>query len=92
MAVGEKLDVMDYCPSDNAIMVMGWLGALHFAMGHEDIVAAFREDTGNRWTPPKNPLDRLIDDATGAGEAFMRAFLPWFNENVWGEENAEEDL
>jgi hypothetical protein len=86
----EPFDLMSFCPASNAVMAAGWLGALSFALGRPEIVAAFREDTGNRWTPGRTPLDRIIDDAAGAGEGFMRAFLPWFNENVWGDENAEE--
>lgn len=83
-------DVMGYCPAGNVVMAAGWLGALRFALGREDILAAFRADTGNQWQPGQTPIDRMIDEATGAGADFFRAFLPWFNENVWGSEDGGE--
>ena len=62
-----------------------WFGCLHWALGNAEMVAAFREDTGHAWTPGRTPLDRMVDEATGADKAFLEAFAAWMNANVWGE-------
>lgn len=67
------------------LMAPAWYGSLRFALGRDDIMAAFREATGNQWKPARTPLDSMIDDATGASLAFIRAFAKWHNENIWGE-------
>lgn len=71
-------------PDTPEYMRPAWLGALHFALGQEEIVAAFRGDTGNQWRPGTTGIDRLIDKATGVDERFLREFVSWFNANVWG--------
>ena len=69
------------CP----LMGVAWLGAVRWALGEPEIMAAFRRDTGNNWSPGRTGLDRMIDQATGAEKAFFEQFLRWFNENVWGD-------
>lgn len=59
-------------------------GCLEWAIGETQIVAAFRKDTGNNWSPATSPLDKMIDEACGVGEDFLRQFIEWFNVNVWG--------
>jgi hypothetical protein len=48
------------------------------------MVEAFRADTGMQWTPGRTPLERLIDEATGADTAFLEAFAAWMNREIWG--------
>lgn len=84
---------MDLCPADtadNPILIMGWLGALRFALGHKEIMNDFTAETGVRWIRGTTPIDRMIDQSTGA-EGFFRAFVPWFNENVWDDVDAEDE-
>lgn len=45
----------------------------------------FERDTGVKFVPPRNGIERMIDDATGASAGIVEAYLKWFNENVWGE-------
>jgi hypothetical protein len=79
------LNILDLKPADTPdYMIPAWLGCIAWALGDPDIMAAFRAETGNQWTPPGNAIDRMVDDATGAGEAFVRQFVGWVNEKVWG--------
>lgn len=68
-------------------MLGAWLGAIHWGIGDADCVAAFRSDTGLNWVPANSPIERMIDEATGADGQFILAFVRWFNKTVWGEIN-----
>lgn len=61
-----------------------WIGCLHWALGNDEIIAAFRAETGNRWTPGRTGIDRMIDEATGADRKFFEDFVAWFNCSIWG--------
>ena len=61
-----------------------WASALRAAAGQPGPLEAFRKDTGCTYTPPRSGLDKMIDESTGAEEAFLDAFVTWFNEKVWG--------
>jgi hypothetical protein len=78
----------DLMPAD-PIMAGAWVASLSYAFSRDDIMAAFRNDTGNTWTLAKTPIDKMIDEATSADLAFLRAFAKWHNENIWGEENGK---
>lgn len=72
-------------PSDTPeYMLSAWASCMTWALGHEEIMAAFRADTGNQWQPGRSPLDKMIDNATGAKEKFITDFVNWANINVWG--------
>lgn len=73
----------------NPIMAGAWIGSLRYALTREDMMAAFRADTGNTWQPGKTTIDRMIDEATGADFDFLKAFAKWHNANVWGEEDGK---
>ncbi len=32
----------------------------------------------------QSPIEKAIDDATGAAEEFPLKFIQWFNDNIWG--------
>jgi hypothetical protein len=70
---------------DDVLMLQAWTDCLLWAVGNEDILARFRVETGNTWEPGTTPAQIQIDKATGADRAFVTAFVPWFNENVWGD-------
>jgi hypothetical protein len=65
-------------------MVPAWIDCMLWASGEPEIVARFRADTGVNWTPGQSGIERLIDKATGAEESAIKAFVQWFNVNVWG--------
>ena len=69
-----------------------WCSCLAWALSEDDVVAAFRRDSGLNWSPGKTPMDQLIDKATGADERFIRAFVEWFNERVWGDPMSRDDV
>ncbi len=75
----------DLRPNDTpAYMTPAWLGCLQWALSEPEIVAQFREETGNRWSPGRTVLDRMIDDTTGAPHHFIVEFVKWANVNIWG--------
>lgn len=79
------IDIETLRPADTPFyMTPAWLGCVSFALGNSDVVAAFRAETGNAWTPGHSGLERMIDAATGADQAFMEQFIRWVNVNVWG--------
>jgi hypothetical protein len=61
-----------------------WASCLRWALGEESIRKAFEADTGIRYCPARCALDLLIHDATGWREEYVKKFIAWFNENVWG--------
>lgn len=61
-----------------------FLNFVSWAIRNPEVVGAFREATGNRWTPGIRPEERLIDQATGADRAFVEAFMTWIAENMYG--------
>ena len=72
-------------PSDTpAYMNDAWLGCLVWAINQPEIVAQFREETGNRWSPGGTVIERMVDDATGALHQFIVQFVKWANVNIWG--------
>jgi hypothetical protein len=76
---------LDSLPSDTpAYMFPAWFSCLRSSLGIAEIRAAFEAESGLRWLPPTSKLDELIDDATEASRAYLMAFIPWFNTNVWG--------
>jgi hypothetical protein len=67
-------------------MAPAYFGCLRWALGVEGILEEFKKDTGKSFSPARSGLDKLIDDAAGfnPGEDFLRSFVPWFNQWVWG--------
>jgi hypothetical protein len=88
-SAGFGISPLDDLMPHNPIMAAAWAGSVRYALGRDDVMNAFRAETGNQWKPGRPPLDRLIDDATGAGLEFIRAFAKWHNEHIWGEENGK---
>lgn len=73
-----------YVPRD-MLMAGPWFAHLQFCLGREDIMQAFRAETGCQWQPGRTPLERMIDDATGAHREMLVQFAAWVNANLWGE-------
>lgn len=76
----------DLMPTNELIQGM-WVSFLGWALGSEDIVSRFREDTGNRYSPGRTTIERMVDQATGYEAAFLREFAQWLNKTHWGEVN-----
>lgn len=72
-------------------MAPAWAGCLAWAARDPGVIAAFRAETGNAWQPGRTPMERAVDEATGASDAFMQAFVAWFNRAVWGPMEGEGD-
>lgn len=80
-----KLNIETLRPVDTPEYMTGaWLGCIFWGIGDENILAAFRQDTGNQWCPGRNGFERAIDAATGVDRQFVEAFIRWANVNVWG--------
>lgn len=37
-----------------------------------------------RYTPPRNVIEKMIDDSTKYGDDYIEAFIRWVNVNIWG--------
>jgi len=81
----KPFDINKLRPKDTPEYVTpAWLGSIRFALGKPEIMQAFTEDTGVAWVPARSPIDKLIDEATGADVNFLKAFIRWHNKHVWG--------
>jgi hypothetical protein len=69
---------------DDHYMFPAYVGFLSFALGNAEIVAQFRASTGNLWKPGRNPLEHMIDEATGAELMFLQAFSDFCEREHFG--------
>jgi hypothetical protein len=65
-------------------MAPAWISCLHWAAGKQEVVTAYRKETGDNYKPSLVPIEQMIDQATGRQEAFLRSFVGWFNQSIWG--------
>lgn len=85
--------IENLCPygDDNQVMSTMWVGCLGWAIGKPEIRASFEADTKRPpWQTKRGPIERMIDDATGYEDSYVRDFIVWFNVNVWGEDDGSE--
>lgn len=80
---GESNPLDALMPTD-PLLRAPWASCLRVTLAQPDAFAAFRRDTGCTWEPGRTPLERMIDDATGAGNDALVRFVTWFNATVWG--------
>lgn len=66
---------------------IAWVDALRWAIGNYSLIGQFQKDTGLTVVPVSNPLDAMIDAATGLHQNITVQFVKWFNANIWGEVN-----
>jgi len=72
-------------PSDvPEIMWPMYFSCLQWAIAEPEIMARFKVDTGLSYSPPRCGLDAMIDEATDLKGTIIKAFVEWFNLNVWG--------
>lgn len=69
---------------DNPIMYGAFVGCVSWAIGNPEIMAWYREETGDRFQPPKNAIEESIDKATGNDLAFLQRFSDWVEVNLFG--------
>lgn len=80
--------ILDLFPNNTPVyMTDAWLSCMHWAIGNKDILSKFREETGNKWTPASSPIYRAIDSSCGADWDFIKTFILWANDAVWGDPN-----
>ena len=77
---------------NSALNVMAFTGCVSWALGHDDMLAHYRQATGDRYTAPTNGLDAAIDRATGADRAFLVRFAEWVGTELWGEPEDVPDM
>lgn len=67
-------------------MAPAYFGCLRWALQFDPILESFKEVTGKNIPASRSPIEKLVDEACGInhGEEFIKAFVPWFNEQVWG--------
>jgi hypothetical protein len=70
---------------DDPLIAIAWTDCLRWALGDPDTLQTFRADKGNAWKPGVTPIERWIDEASGADREFVREFAAWFNANLWGD-------
>lgn len=71
----------------NIVMEVLWHDFVMFCANDKDMLEFYRQETGVTLFP-QNPLERAIDDATGALDARMFDFTRWVTEREWGMEYA----
>lgn len=65
-------------------MLPAWIGCIRFALLEDNIRADFEKDTGMRYTPPRNVIEKMIDDSTGYNDDYIEEFIRWINVNICG--------
>lgn len=81
----EPFTLEQYMPSgEHEYLRSAWASCLQWAICDEGMLAAFNKESGMQWVPVRHPIDRMIDEATGADKRFVRAFVEWFNKQIWG--------
>jgi hypothetical protein len=65
-------------------MYGAFVGCVSWALGNPEIMAWFREETGDRFQPAKNAIEQMIDKATGNDLAFLQRFSDWVEVNLFG--------
>ncbi len=70
-----------------------WGGMISFLLGQDEVRQAFEAESGHQFAlPPRNALDRMIDEACGrnadaVNQAAIGHFVRWATENYWGDES-----
>ncbi len=84
----EPFNILDLLPDDTPdYMTDAWIACIVWAAGEDGIMDVFRADTGFAWIPGKTGIERMIDQATGADQQFVEAFVRWVNVKIWGPVN-----
>lgn len=65
-----------------------------WAVTFDPILQRFLGDTGISIPKLPSPFEQMIDKSTGFNpyDKFIRAFVPWFNTNVWGKMDGDDEV
>lgn len=69
---------------DDPIMYAFLIGCVRWALGEEKVMDEYRKQTGDRYEPGTNGLERAIDRATGSDLGFLQRFSDWVELNLFG--------
>lgn len=69
---------------DDHYMLVAYLGCLSWVLSEDEVLEAFRKETENNWKPPKYPLGKAIDHATGIDFVFIQGFSDFVESNIFG--------
>jgi hypothetical protein len=69
---------------DDPIMFGFFMGCVRWALGEKRVMAEYRKQTGDAFSPATTAEARMIDQATGADIAFLQRFSDWVEENLFG--------
>lgn len=71
------------------LMEPAWFACVRWAIGTKEFRDAFKEETGLdlEMLANRNPIDKMIDEATGFQREIIVKFCDWVTVNVWGTED-----
>lgn len=69
---------------NDPLMYPAFIGCLHWALGEDEIMERYREETGDRFTIGRSGIEQMIDGATGADIAFFQRFSDWVEREIFG--------
>jgi len=72
------------CPETDPVMQGAWAACLSYTVRRTDALQRFEKETGLKFRPATNGIERMIDQATGFEDDFLEKFIDWFNEKIWG--------
>lgn len=74
-------------------MYDAYFSCFFWAIQFDPILNEFLKDTGKSIPKPPTPFEKKIDEATGFNpyKEFAQAFVPWFNQWVWGPMDGADD-
>lgn len=75
-------ETKEFYGKGNPVMESAFASYIQYAFRNPQMREAFEQDTGKRLA--RNPLDAMIDDATGYSPE--EAFIEWAIDNHWGRE------
>lgn len=66
------------------IMEPAFLGFVYWALNDAEMLALYRQQTGDDWRPARTPFEKLIDEATRADLHFLQSFSDWCEREHFG--------
>jgi hypothetical protein len=69
---------------NDPLMYGAFVGCVRWALGNDDIMRLYRDDTGDGFQPAKNGIEKMIDLATGNELAFFQRFSDWVEREIFG--------
>lgn len=82
-----EFELMALCPLPKykLYMMSAWVGCVSFAINSKEIIDRYLQETKDPYRVSSSPLEKIIDKSTGTDIEFVKRFIIWVNENLWGE-------